>query len=60
MQEEFKAPVIMIILSGFSLYNQRQTVAPAHGSGRVHKLATPLGIEPRISGFIRGSSLNLS
>ncbi|RVW68756.1 hypothetical protein CK203_062989 [Vitis vinifera] len=27
---------------------------------RVHKLATPLGIEPRISGFIRGSSLNLS
>ncbi|KAL6344527.1 hypothetical protein AAG906_002432 [Vitis piasezkii] len=27
---------------------------------RVHKLATPLGIEPRISGFIRRSSLNLS
>ena len=26
----------------------------------VHKLATPLGIEPRISSFIRGSSLNLS
>ena len=26
----------------------------------VHKLATPLGIEPRISGFIRGSNLNLN
>ena len=26
---------------------------------RVHKLATPLGIEPRISSFIRGSNLNL-
>ncbi|RVW73765.1 hypothetical protein CK203_057622 [Vitis vinifera] len=27
---------------------------------KVHKLAAPLGIEPRISGFIRGSNLNLS
>ena len=27
---------------------------------RVHKLATLLGIEPRISGFIRRSNLNLS
>ena len=26
MQEECKAPVIMLILRGFSLYNQRETV----------------------------------
>ena len=28
MQDECKAPVIMLILRGFSLYNQRQTPAP--------------------------------
>ena len=27
MQDEFKAPVIMLILRGFSLYNQRQIIS---------------------------------
>ena len=33
MQDEFKAPIIMLILRGFSLYNQRQTsfMAPLPG-----------------------------
>ena len=29
------------------------------GSGRVHKLVTPLGIEPRISGFNKRVNLEL-
>ena len=54
MQEECKTPVIMLILRGFSLYNQRQTV----GKGML-RLSKPLRLgEPVfLVDFVLASSL---
>ena len=58
----------VLLEDGFSkLENQRTFFLSFKSESRrhvdrvmVHKLATPMGIEPRISGFIRGSNLNLN